>query len=271
MTPRYEHSGVRLYCGDAVSILRDLGVRPQLVLTSPPYDELRDYGGTAFDFDAMADGIVSVMPEGGVLVWVVGDQTVDGSETGTSFRQALGFINRGLLLHDTMIYESVTLKNPSRNRYNQAFEFMFVFCKGKIAVANLIQDKTNLKAGTPYRERSIGRSKSDTKVGKFRSGIIQRFGTRTNVWRYGTGNNISAPDFPSAHAHPAIFPLPLAQDHIRTWTNEGDIVLDPMCGSGTTLRAAKNLNRQAIGVEIHEPYCELIINRMAQDVMDMAQ
>lgn len=105
MTPHYEHSGVRLYHGDAVSVLRDLGLHPQLVLTSPPYDELRDYGGTAFDFDAMADGIVSVMPEGGVLVWVVGDQTVDGSETGTSFRHVLGFMDRGLLLHDTMIYE----------------------------------------------------------------------------------------------------------------------------------------------------------------------
>lgn len=93
---------------------------------------------------------------------------------------------------------------------------------------------------------------------------------RSNIWRYPAGAH-SAPDFPNAHRHPAIFPLTLAQDHIRTWTNEGDIVLDPMCGSGTTLRAAKNLNRQAIGVEIHEPYCGLIIDRLAQDVMDMAQ
>ena len=66
--------------------------------------------------------------------------------------------------------------------------------------------------------------------------------------------------------HPARFPLQLARDHILSWTNPGDLVIDPMTGSGTTLRAAADLERRAIGIEINPEYCQLIRRRLAQSV-----
>ena len=254
--------------GDASEVLPTLDVKANLILTSPPYDNLRDYGGHGFDFDRMADACVNALADGGVLVWVVADATVDGSETGASFRQALGFMERGLKLHDTMIYRKKG--NGGRTylkRHSSGFEFMFVFSKGWPASVSLIADRPTKYSGTRTGITTLRNSDGSLGVryGKKTPSTVPR----DNVWEYEIGYAHSAETI-DAHNHPAIFPLALAKDHIRTWTNPGDVVLDPMAGSGTVLRAAKDLGRNSIAIEIHEPYVDLIRRRMAQEVMELA-
>ena len=248
--------------------------RVNLVVTSPPYDGLRQYGGYAgaFDFDAIADALIPCLAPGGVIVWVVADAVVDGSETGTSFRQALGFMERGLRLHQTMAYEKKHSHPISANRYNRSMEFVFVFSNGAPAAANMIADRPNQYPGQVRKAVYTGGRGSGTD-GKSKAMANEkpdaRFGRRTEIWSYKTGYHQSAPGFPDAHDHPAIFPYRLAADHITTWSNPGDLVLDPMAGSGTTLRAAVNLGRRAVGVEVNPTYCDLIRRRMAQQALPL--
>ena len=148
MTPYYQDDAVTLYHGDCAEVLPAAGVKADLILTSPPYDNLRTYGGHGFDFDRVADACVGALTDGGVLVWVVADATIDGSETGTSFRQALGFMERGLKLHDTMIYRKIgggAIKNAPRHK--NGFEYMFVFANGVPRVLNIIEDKIARQPG----------------------------------------------------------------------------------------------------------------------------
>ena len=259
----------RIECGDGAVLLREYAGQANLILTSPPYDNLRTYGGHGFDFDRMADASVLALAEGGVLVWVVADATVDGSETGTSFRQALGFMERGLKLHDTMIYESTRQGALSYNRCFQVWDYMFVFSAGEPTQFNPILDKENLTAGRVFWEHHGSGRGADGALHRRRQNghVVPSHGKRTNIWRYAVGYAKNAPDFCDSHQHPAIFPYALASDHIRTWTNEGDLVIDPMAGSGTTIRAAVDLGRRAIGFDIHEPYVELARRRMAQAVL----
>lgn len=209
------------------------------VITSPPYDTLRDYNKTLnwnFEiFKLMAKELYRVIKDGGVVVWVVGDATIKGSETGTSFKQALYFMECGFNLHDTMIYKKNSSTYPATkksNRYTQIFEYMFIFSKGK-PKANLICDKKNKWAG--YKDFS----------GKLKNPVPE-FSPRTNIWEYTTSFNRTK--------HPAVFPLQLAIDNLLTWTNEGDVILDPFIGSGTTAVACAMTNRNCMGVEIVEEY-----------------
>ena len=268
--PIYDDGQCILYHGNCVDILPQLPEKANLMVTSPPYDDLREYGGISFDFDRVANAIIDALAPNGVLVWVVGDATIDGDETGTSFRHALGFKDRGLKLHDTMIYQKIIPGNPTNNRYYQTFEYMFVFCKGKPAVFNPIRDRKNANAGISHSPtRVLGRTK-DKLSNPTRPVIeIPEYGKRWNVWVYEVGFAKSAPDMPAAHKHPAIFPPALAIDHIKSWSNPGDLVVDPMAGSGTTLRAAKMLNRRSIGIEINEEYCDIIRNRVAQGAFQL--
>ena len=262
ITPYYQDDAVTLYHGDCADVLPAAGIKADLILTSPPYDNLRTYGGHGFDFDRVADACVTALADGGVLVWVVADATVDGSETGTLFRQMLGFMERGLRLHDTMIYNKSGGSSIKNNpRYRSSFEYMFVFSAGSPRTVNLIADHRNKFAGkriTGTKRQPDGTTKAITPY------ISPEYSVRTNVWQYAEQQG-------RVNGHPAAFPLALAKDHIRTWTNPGDAVLDPMAGSGTTLRAAKDLGRQVIGVEIHEPYLPIITGRMAQQVLPLTE
>jgi len=228
-------------CLDTMANMQD-GII-DLVVTSPPYDDLRDYEGYSFDFDAIAQELYRVIKDGGVIVWVVGDATKNGSETGTSFRQALYFMGLGFNLHDTMIYQKNSSKYPSRpdsNRYTQIFEYMFIFSKGK-PQANLIVDKPNKWAGfKDYSGNMIN--------------PVREYGVRPNIWRYITSQNSTG--------HPAPYPEELAQDHIRTWSNEGDLIYDPFMGSGTTAKMAILNKRHYIGSEISANYCEIANKRI---------
>ena len=229
-----------------------------LTVTSPPYDNLRDYKGYSFDFEGIARELYRVTKEGGVVVWVVGDQTVDGSETGTSFKQALFFKECGFRLHDTMIYNRGCVF-PDTNRYLGEFEYMFVFSKGAPKTVNFIMDRKNKypakTSESSYREKDGTTRKKIPKP-------AQEFGRRSNVWWIPAGYMVGTSD-KVAFDHPATFPEALARDHILSWSNEGDTVLDPMCGSGTTLKVAHNLKRNYIGIDISEEYCEIARKRIA--------
>jgi site-specific DNA-methyltransferase (adenine-specific) len=230
-----------------------------LTVTSPPYDNIRDYNGFTFDFKTIATELYRVTKPGGVLVWVVGDSTENGSESGTSFRQALEFLSVGFKLHDTMIYEKNTSSFPARrdgNRYTQIFEYMFVFCKGKIKTAHLISDKQNKWAGHTNWGKNTNRKKNGELQETTDIKPVPEFSPRNNIWKYNVGKGFNSSDKES-HEHPAIFPEQLAEDHIMSWSNEDDIVLDPFSGSGTTCKMAKKNKRKFIGIEISSDYCEL--------------
>jgi DNA modification methylase len=254
---------MKILQGDCVEVMRQMEPESvDMVLTSPPYDNLRTYNGYSFNFEETAQQIFRVLKTGGVCVWVVGDATIKGSETGTSFRQALYFKDIGFNLHDTMIYQKNSLTFPDTNRYYQCFEYMFVLSKGKPKTARLIADKENKQANKTisgnYRDID-GSLKQMSGSKKKRS--IKDFGVRWNIWQYNTGWKHSyTEDF--LRGHPAIFPLGLAKDHILSWSNEGDTVLDPFLGSGTTLLAAQELGRNGIGIEISEEYCEIARKRL---------
>jgi len=233
-----------------------------LTVTSPPYDDIRDYKGYNFTnstLDTIIAELYRITKPGGVVVWVVGDATVNGGESGTSFRQALKFMDIGFKLHDTMIYEKNTSSFPAKragNRYTQIFEYMFVFCKDKIRTAHLICDKPNKWAGHTNWGKNTNRLKNGDLQETTDIKPVPDFSPRNNIWRYNVGKGFNSKDKES-HEHPAIFPEQLAEDHILSWSNEGDVILDPFSGSGTTCKMAKKNKRKFIGIDISEEYCKL--------------
>ncbi len=235
-----------------------------LTVTSPPYDDLRDYKGYSFPFEEIAKELYRVTKDGGVLVWVVGDAVIDGGESGTSFRQALYFQQIGFLIHDTMIYEKNGAAYPANdksNRYSQVFEYMFILSKGKPKTYNLLKDRKNRWAGsTNFGTPSTRKTNGET--GKSEAFVVSEFGYRNNIWKYNNGAGYSSKD-EIAFEHPAIFPEELAQDHIITWSNEGDIVYDCFGGSGTTAKMAHKWKRNWILSEISSEYVQIAEKRIA--------
>ena len=253
--------------GDCLDIMANFPSNSiDLTITSPPYDNLRDYNNYDFRFEAIVSYLYSITKDGGIVVWIVGDAVIDGSESLTSFKQAIYFRETGFLLHDTMIYQKKELPLPCSNRYTQGFEYMFIFSKNSLNIFNPIKDRKNLYCG----ETVHGKQRQKDGSFKERHGngkVIKEYGIRSNVWTYNVGLYKAAKER-YIFKHPAIFPEKLAKDHILSWSNPGSLVLDPMCGSGTTLRAAKDLGRKSIGIEISEKYCEIAANRLRQEVLD---
>ena len=236
-----------------------------LTVTSPPYDNLRDYNGYSFDFESIAKELFRVTKKGGVVVWVVGDATVNGSETGTSFRQALFFMQCGFNLYDTMIY--ATNKPPQNSgRYEPEFEYMFILCDGKPNIFNPIKRKR--KWDDKRKEKAYHRSTDGLMDKKEKINVKEC--TVGNIWYYGTGRGLTTVDN-IAFNHPAIFPDKLAEDCIYTWTKERDLVYDPFMGSGTTAKMSHIWKRNWIGSEISREYCDIANKRiqpyLAQQVL----
>lgn len=238
-----------------------------LTVTSPPYDDLRKYEGYTFDFVSTVDQLYRVTKDGGVVVWVVGDKTIKGSESGTSFRQALEFIERGFRLHDTMIYEKDSISFPDKTRYHQIFEYMFVFSKDRPKTINLIKDRPNKHANGRKRIKGNYRTAGGEVKRHNKQNLLRPFGVRNNIWRISTGCNKSTTD-KEAFKHPAIFPEKLAEGHILTWTNEGDTVLDPFMGSGTTAKMALLNQRKYVGFEVAGEYVGIANERLRKVGLD---
>lgn len=229
-----------------------------LTVTSPPYDGLRDYKGYSFPFEDIAQELFRVTKLGGVVVWVVNDATVGGSETGTSFRQALFFMECGFNLHDTMIWKKESCPFPDKMRYYSSFDYMFVLSKGTPKTINLIADRKNKWGGTAVH--GTFREKDGTlheRSSTWKEVLCKDYGVRFNVWEISTEKN-------NRTGHPAVFPFNLAGDHIRSWSNEGDLVYDCFLGSGTTALAADHLNRHFIGSEISKEYYDIAAERIVR-------
>tara|TARA_B100000214_G_scaffold105383_1_gene73997 strand:+ start:1539 stop:2798 length:1260 start_codon:yes stop_codon:yes gene_type:complete len=286
-------------------------------------EKLTENNGYSFPFEDIADELHRVTKPGGVVVWVVGDAVDKGSESGSSFRQALYFKDIGFNIHDTMIYEKNGTAFPARrdgNRYSQIFEYMFVFTKGKPKTHKLVCDKPNKWTGwgsfndkfnfdsideshtekekeelyglirkalksmgyketqdgvtidddgfdfrkVDYSKLGLGISSMRGKDGKLKSRVqkpVPEFSPRNNIWKYNTGKNFSTKD-KIAFEHPAIYPEKLVEDHVLTWTEPGDVVLDPFVGSGTTTKMAHLNGRDWIGIDISQKYAELARERM---------
>ena len=255
----------KIYCEPAEQTMQRMPCEfIDLTVTSPPYDNLRNYNGYEFEFELIARELYRVTKQGGVVVWVVGDAVINASETGSSFKQVLYFMQCGFCLHDTMIYKKNGAAYPASdksNRYSQVFEFMFVLSKGKPKTANLIKDRKNIWAG----EKSFGSKRNRQKNGEFTNIGTQwtrdKFGYRYNIWEYNTGHGYSTTD-EIAYKHPAIYPEQLAADHIYTWSNENDIVYDCFGGSGTTAKMAHIHKRNWILSEISSEYCKIAEKRI---------
>lgn len=260
----------QIILGDNVATLRTFpSASIDLVVTSPPYDTMRKYGGQSWDFPGVAEQLARVIKPGGVIVWNVNDETIDGGESGTSFRQALHFMDVcGLRLHDTMIWNKKGFRFPESNRYHQIWEYMFVLSKGSPKTFNGIVDRPNVAGG---QRMSTGYYRDDAgnvarQEGAENRGILRDVGLRMNIWEIPSGGSAAASNA-IAYNHPAIFPKALPRDHILTWTNEGEIVLDPFSGSGTTAEMARNLGRRYIGLEVNPEYVEISRKRMAQQLL----
>lgn len=258
-----------LRLGDCLNVLKTIPDESiDLVVTSPPYDNLRKYNNnTCWDFEIfknIVNQLFRVLKKGGIVVWVVGDQTIKGTETCTSFKQALYFKEIGFNLHDTMIYEKNTSTFPARKtgiRYTQIFEYMFIFSKGRPKTVNLLCDKKNKWGGVTTWGASWNRNSNDELIKGDKKTTIAEYSPRNNIWFYKIGRSKNSGKG-GCKNHPAVFPLDLAKDHILSWSNENDIVLDPFMGSGTTGVACKKLNRKFIGIEIDETYFDIALDRI---------
>lgn len=244
--------------GDCLAIMSGMeSACVDLTVTSPPYDNLRTYKGHTWDFEGIAKELYRVTKPGGVVVWVVGDATVNGSETGSSFYQALFFKECGFNIHDTMIYyrEGPPL---SHNRYDPKFEFMFVFSRGRPKTFNGIREES-LSAGK--KRTGSMRQDGDHLSTRNAGGTVQETKLKGNVWEISCGNGGTRDKI--AWKHPAIFPESLARDHILSWSNPGDLVFDPFSGSGTTGKMAVQSGRVFVGCEIAEEYVEIARQRIS--------
>jgi len=254
---------IELWLGDCLERMKEIKDQSiDLVVTSPPYDDLREYN-KSYEwnfgiFKSVVHELKRLISDCGIIVWIVNDSIIKGSESGSSFKQALYFKDFGFNLHDTMIWQKIS-PYQHKNRYIQSFEYMFVFSNGFRRKANLIKDRKNLWAGRQIHgteRQKNGLTKKLTEIQKSKK--VKEFGARYNIW------NI-APDKNNKTGHPAVFPIQLAQDHIKTWTTTGQTVLDPFMGSGSTGVACKNLNRKFIGIEKDETYFKIAKKRLGLD------
>ncbi len=251
------------FVGDCVEFMAgmDEGII-DLTVTSPPYDNLRDYQGYSFDFENIAKLLYKVTKPGGIVVWVVGDKIKKGRSL-TSFRQGLFFQEIGFQMHDIMIYQKKNTPFMRSNAYTNCHEFMFVLSRGKPNTFNPLKTET-VRHGLEmlvYNKKSDGINKKVLKE-------LKKEKTRTNIWSYAVGLGGTTKDR-IAFKHPAVFPEKLAEDHILSWTNPGDLVFDPMCGSGTTGKMALIHNRKFIGVDISEEYIAIAKERIGTLKLEM--
>ncbi|MGL5190902.1 MAG: DNA-methyltransferase [Cetobacterium sp.] len=242
----------KIYCCDCLEFLSFIDSNIiDLTITSPPYDGLRKYNGYTLDFENTIKELYRVTKDGGIVVWIVADETKNWSESCSSFRQALYFKEVGFNLHDTMIWvKSNPMPQKNWKRYTNVFEYMFIFSKGIPKTCNYIFEECKTK-GTKYTKNNFKNSGEGYRITK--NGSVGEYKIKGNVWSY------SVSQF---KGHPATFPLDLAKDHILSWSNKGDLVLDIMCGSGTSLLSAKMLDRNYIGCDISEQYVTIAKNRL---------
>ncbi len=246
----------QLYSADCIEFMARMeSCMVDLTVTSPPYDNLRDYKGYTFPFNKIADELYRVTKQGGVVVWVVGDKINSGRSL-TSFKQGLYFQETGFLMHDVMIYKKKNTPFMRSNAYTNCYEFMFILSKGKPKTFNSLKEPT-IRNGFEMLAHNKGSDGVNNKILK----ELKKEKTKNNIWSYAVGLGGTTTD-KIAFNHPAVFPEKLAEDHILSWSNHGDIVFDPMCGSGTTCKVAFLKGRKYIGIDISEEYIAIAKQRL---------
>lgn len=261
----YDKNDIILYHEDCAKFMKTMSSNSiDMTLTSPPYDNMRKYkGNNTFDTETIAKELFRITKNGGVVIWNVADQTIDGSETGSSMRQALIFMDVGWKLNDTMIYVKENPLPSSGPRYNQAWEYIFCFSKGTPKAFNPIMTRAKYVG---YHRYKINKYDDDEEA-KYKKSFQLENKKISNVFYYKIGGGLTTKD-KVAYEHPAIMHEQLAVDQIRTWSNENDIIFDPFAGSGTTAKACHILRRKFIGTEINEKYCEIFIKRLNENILD---
>ncbi len=245
-----------LFVSDCIKFM--LGVEDEtvdLTVTSPPYDNLRNYNGYGFDFENIAKQLYRITKLGAVVVWVVGDK-INGGRTLTSFKQGLFFQEIGFSMHDVMIYQKKNTLFMRSNAYTNCYEYMFILSKGKPKTFNPIKEKT-ARSGFEMLTHNKLADGVNKKVRK----ELKKEKNKTNIWACAVGLGGTTSD-KIAFGHPAVFPEKLVEDHILSWSNEGDLVFDPMVGSGTTCKMAMLNNRKYLGIDISEEYVEIARKRL---------
>jgi site-specific DNA-methyltransferase (adenine-specific) len=247
-----------IVCAPAEEFLKTLPTESiDMIITSPPYGTMRKYNGYSFDFESIAFQLFRLIKPGRCIVWVMGDQTIDGCENLMAFKQANYFKQLGLNI-ETMIYEKKSFLPQNINRYNHVFEYMFVMSKGAIKVFNPVMV-----------DRKFFDSRTTKKMHRSSDGVFKKEGhllttpqvKLTNVWKIACAGGQSSKD-KEAYQHPAIMPEELAENHILSWSNPGEIILDPLCGSGTSLKMAGLHGRKYLGIDSSQEYCDLAKNRL---------
>lgn len=247
----------KILCGNCENLMKIIpDGTVDLIVTSPPYDDLREYKGFGFHFDGIAKEMYRVLNDKGIAVWIVGDKINRGDKTLTSFRHAIRFQELGFKIHDIMIYHKKNTPFMRKNAYTNCYENMIVLSKDGPKTFNpiMVDTKRNGLEMLPYNKKADG-------INKKSMGMLNKTKVKTNIWSYAVGLGGTTNDR-IAFKHPAVFPEKLVKDHISSWTNEGDIVLDPMCGSGTTCKVAKMMNRKYIGIDISKEYCDIAQHRV---------
>ena len=255
--PKFVNQVLHCDCVSGMQRLPDCCI--PLTVTSPPYDDFREYGGHKFRFESVARELYRVTAPGGVVVWVVQDQVVNGSFTGTMHRQAVFFQELGFGIHNELTLVALNSRIPQRVRYTPTSHTAFVLGKGRPRSVNLLRDKPNKQAGTykpTWSRRTRDGNRETGKYGK----EVACFGLRSDVWVYLVGNNVTTKD---GTKHPALMPEEMAEDLIVSWSRPGDLVFDPMSGGGTTCKMALLNHRRYLGMEIHEPYVQVARARLA--------
>jgi len=263
MKPYYETKNGRLYCGNCLEIMPELE-QVDLTITSPPYGNLRDYNGYDFNFEAIAKELFRITKRTGVIVWIVKDEMIDGSESGESFRQALYFKKIGFKIVTMLYTKNAGLRTGSTLFYQDNFEYVFILTKTNQHTFNPIKDKVNNWQG----KTSVGSKREANGSLESFVATINKKGFRDNIWKYNVGYNLSSKD-KIAFNHPAIFPEALAYDHIISWSNKGDTIFDPMSGSGTVAKMCENLDRKWICCEISEKYCAISKKRIERELQQL--
>ena len=257
----------KLFNDDCVNVLQNYLGKIDLIITSPPYDDLRKYGGHEFKFQEVATVLANTLKPGGIIAWNVWDSMFNFGYTGTSMRQCLYFMSLGLTLHEILFFRRSTENAKNPTRYTNVTEFIFILSNGRPKTFNPIKDKKNITSGQIINNSDHGRNKDGLRtIRKQKHYITPEYSKRNNIWTYNVGGGQKTPDSKDAQKHPATFPLAMAKDLVLSYSNPGDLVLDPMAGSGTTIRAAIDLGRNAIGIEIHNApgYFPAMESRMAQ-------
>lgn len=250
---------MKLVHGDCLDVMKTFEDEIiDLTVTSPPYDDLRKYNGYSWDFEGIAKQLFRITKPGGVVVWVVGDQTIKGSETGSSFRQALFFKDIGFNLHDTMIYKKQNYTPLTHNRYEQEFEFMFVLSKGKPKTFNPIKIPCKYAGQKTWGQPNMYKDNSGN-LTRVKQTVIGNEKIKGNIFEYLVGSTQTG-----KIKHPAMFPEKLAEDHILSWSDPCNIVLDPFMGSGTTGKIALLNGRDFIGIELDKTYYEISEQRIME-------